>query len=299
MNIKKIDIHTHGIGGYDTHADSAYGILKIAEMQGYAGVSEIILSIYPSQIELMRLEMSIIQKAIAMQNEKTELSADTSKHFSEKLPAKIIGIHLEGPFLNKKQCGSLNPDNFLEPSEYSLKKLIEGFEDVIRIITIAPELEGSTKLIKKITDMGIIASMGHSDATYDEAEEGYNCGAKGITHIFNAMRGFHHREPGIAGFAVINNYIYIEAIADPHHLHPATLQMIFKLKNPEKIIIISDSVKETRLSNFIMPVREASGKLSGGSMTITEIANRLIEKGFERDMIFKCITDNPRRYMAT
>lgn len=294
---KTIDIHTHGIGGYDTETDSVRDILKIAEIQGSRGVSEIILAVYPSEVENIRRKMAVIKNAMDMQNHETNSAADIHSN-SNKMPSRIIGIHLEGPFLNKNMCGSLNPDNFLEPSEYRLRKLIEGFENIVRIITIAPELQGAANTIRKAADMGIIVSMGHSEATYYEAEIGFNAGAKGITHIFNAMRGFHHREPGIAGFALMNRHIYTEVISDSHHLHPAVIEMIFLLKNHERIIIISDSVRETGLSSHIKAVTDISGRLCGGSMAITWSADRLIERGFDKDMIFRCITENPRRYLT-
>lgn len=295
--MKTIDVHTHGIGGYDTHADSTSSILKIAEIHGNSGVSEIILSIYPSELNKMRREMEIIKDAIEMQKKELDLQSSISG-YKDSRPAIILGVHLEGPFLNESRCGSLDREVFLEPDEYAFKKLIEGFEDIVRVITIAPELNGATALIRKISDMGIIVNMGHSEATYNEAEQGFNCGAKGITHIFNAMRGFHHREPGIAGFALTNRNIYIEVISDPYHLHPVVLQMIFGLKKPERIIIISDSVKETGLSNLGVPLTDPSGKLLGGSITIIESANWLIEQGYDKEMILRCITENPYRYLT-
>jgi N-acetylglucosamine-6-phosphate deacetylase len=223
-----------------------------------------------------------------------------------------MGIHLEGPFLNPSKCGALDAKTFIEPSEKSLRRLLEGFEAIVKIITIAPELKGALQLIKNISDRGIIVSMGHSDATFSEAEAGFHAGAKGITHIFNATRGFHHREPGIAGFGLINKDIYIEVIADPFHLHPKTLEIVFKTKDPQKIILVSDSVKETnsppsppckgwvqrRARKIVKAVTDAHGKLQGGSMTIVESSQRLIKMGFDKKVITDCITKNPRRYLS-
>lgn len=286
--MKIIDIHSHGIGGYDTKATSENAIQKIAELQGISGVSEIILSIYPSSIKEMRENMKTVRKAMELQNKK-----------SKSQEAKILGIHLEGPFLNPSRYGSLSPASFIEPNLYNLEKLIDGFEDIIKIITVAPELNGSLRLIKKISNKGIVVSMGHSEATYNEAEAGFHAGAKGITHIFNAMRGFHHREPGIAGFGIINQDIYIEIIADPYHLHFKTLEMIFKIKNNEKIIIISDSVKETKTSHRIQAIKDSKEKLLGGCMTVTESSQWLIANGFDEKAVIKCITKNPKRYLST
>jgi N-acetylglucosamine-6-phosphate deacetylase len=226
--------------------------------------------------------------------------------------SRIIGIHLEGHFLNPSKRGALDARTFIEPTEKSLRKLIEGFEDIVKIITIAPELKGALQLIKKISDRGIIVSMGHSDATFSEAEAGFHAGAKGITHIFNAMRSFHHREPGIAGFGLIDKNIYIEVIADSFHLHPKTLELIFKVKNHEKIIIVSDSVKETnsppsppykgevqrRAQKIVKAATDAHGKLQGGSMTIVESSKRLVQVGFDEGIIMNCITKNPAKYLS-
>ncbi len=285
---KIIDIHTHGIGGYDTRTTVEDHILKIAEINGSYGISEIIPTIYPATIKVMRENMMMVKKAMELQ--KTE-------DRSQKAESRIIGVHLEGPFLNPSKCGALNAITFIDPTEDNLKELIEGFEDMVKIITIAPEINGATKLIKKITDTGIIASMGHSEATYAEAEAGFHAGAKGITHIFNAMRGFHHRELGIAGFGLLNQDIYIEVIADPYHLHQKTLELIFKTKNPDRIIIVSDSVKEATPFTKSQGVTDAHGKLLGGCMTTAESSKRLIEIGFDENIIMKCISGNPERYL--
>ena len=283
--MKLIDIHTHGIGGYDTRTLSESDILKMAEIHGAAGVSEVIPTIYPDTIAVMQGNMMAVRKAIEMQK-------------SETTPT-LIGIHLEGPFLNPNRCGALNAETFIEPTVYNVEKLLDGFKDMVKIITIAPEIDGAAKLIRKISDMGITVSMGHSDATYAEAEAGFNAGARGITHIFNAMRGIHHREPGIAGFGLLNKDIYIEVIADPYHLHLKTLELIFRTKKQDRIIIISDSVKGTKPSDgeIKQVVVDDSGRLQGGSMTIIESSGRLIDLGFDEDVIRRCITDNPAAYL--
>jgi N-acetylglucosamine-6-phosphate deacetylase len=318
-----IDIHTHGIGGYDTKMLSEDDILKIAEIQGYHGVSEILLTIYPSTIKMMRDNMHIVKKARDKQDTRCKMQDTRSRikenknsgimdrasfirNYNSELkaqtftPSKIIGIHLEGPFLNPSECGALDAKAFIEPTEYKFKKLIEGFEDIVKVITIAPEIKGATSLIRKMSGKGIIVSMGHSDATYAEAEAGFQAGADGITHIFNAMCGFHHREPGIAGFGLLNQDIYIEVIADPYHLHVKTLDLIFKTKNPDRIIIVSDSVKGTKKrknKRAGQAITDALGRISGGCMTVTESSKRLIEMGFDENLIMRCITKNPERYL--
>jgi len=287
--MKIIDVHTHGIGGYDTRTAVLDDILKIADIHGSYGVSEIILSIYPAKIELMRELIKVVKKAIEKQ--RSTPNAPNSK------PSYIIGVHLEGPFLNPEKSGALDKETFIEPTEYHFEKLVEGFEGIVKVITIAPEMKGTPQLIKKIADRGIIVSMGHSNATYAEAEAGYNAGAKGITHIFNAMRGFHHREPGLAGFGLLHNDVYIEVIADPYHLDEKTLELIFRIKNPERILIVSDTVKWSKTTDE-HAITDVHNKLSGGCLTITESSRRLIEMGFDERIIENCITKNPERYLS-
>ncbi|MCX5809597.1 MAG: amidohydrolase family protein [Proteobacteria bacterium] len=315
-----IDIHTHGIGGYDTGDSTSEAILKMAEIHGAHGVNVIIPTIYSAPIHVMRENMAAVKKAMEQQR------ADNSKLNTQNstLPSLIFGVHLEGPFLNPSRCGALDASSFLKPDESVLKELTEGFADMVKIITIAPELEGSLKLIKQARGVGINVSMGHSDATFNEAEEGFHRGARGITHIFNAMRSIHHREPGIAGFGLSNRDVFIELIADPFHLHSEMIRIIFAIKNPDKIILISDSTKEAqRLSREMSEVKSQTlktqnlygsipteegqlktvlpiqaGLIRGGAMTVTESAHRLIDMGFDEEIVLKCITENPATYLG-
>lgn len=287
--MKVIDIHTHGIGGYDTRSANEEDILAIAEIHGRYGVDAIILALYPAPIESMRAQMEAIKRAVIRQRSATA---------TEQNPASIVGVHLEGPFINPLRCGALDANSCLEPNEYAFRSLIEGFEDLVSIVTIAPELPGALDLIRFMTNRGIIASMGHSDATYAEAEEGFRAGARGITHLFNAMRGFHHREPGIAGFGLLNQDVFIEMIADPFHLHSRVIDLVFSLKNPERIVIVSDSVKEAMRLKDDSGIRDEKGRLKGGSTTITEAVERLVHQGYDRNTITQCVTDNPRAYLS-
>jgi N-acetylglucosamine-6-phosphate deacetylase len=315
--MKTIDIHTHGIGGFDTRTTAAEDILQIARLHSGCGVSTILPTIYSAPIAEMQENMAAAKEAMEVQVTGYKLQVTGSTSGTDTSSARILGVHLEGPFLNPTRCGALDQASLLSPTPDNLKRLIQGFEDLVKIITLAPELEGATRLIKAIADMGIIVSMGHSDATYTEAEAGFHAGAKGITHIFNAMRSIHHREPGIAGFGLMNSHIYVEVIADPFHLHPETIKLIFANKDPGRIIIVSDSVKETGVkigehgrenrgrgkrsgqrTDASHGIRDSRGILRGGSMAIAESARRLLQSGIEEDLIMPCITSNPSSYLG-
>jgi N-acetylglucosamine-6-phosphate deacetylase len=250
-----IDLHTHGIGRYDTKTSNPEDILKIAELHGKRGAKAILPAIYPASIKEMRENMEAVRKAIKMQDSRYKIHPPQSPlnkggikgGYHESCigyrASCILGVHLEGPFLNPLRCGALDKSSFIMPTISNLRRLVDGYEDIVKIITIASELTGAPKVIEYCVESGIMVNMGHSDATYKQAVDGKKAGATGITHMFNAMRPFHHREPGLIGLGLLDENLYIEVIADGVHLHPKTLELIFSKKRLDKIILVSDSVK--------------------------------------------------------
>lgn len=286
-----IDLHTHGIGRYDTRTGKADHIVKMAGLHGASGTQAILLSIYPGKIDEMRTTMEAVRRAMEIQKTLSRLPS-----LVPPLPAVILGVHLEGPFLNPSRCGALNKKSFALPSVALLKKLIAGYEDIVKIITIAPEMPRSLSVIEKCADMGIRVNMGHSDATFKKALEGKKAGASGITHIFNAMRPFHHREPGLAGLGLIDEDLYIEVIADGVHIHPRVLELIFSKKRLDRIMLVSDSVKNRGKKG--KPVYESKGVLAGSGITISDSADILREMGIPDAEIVEAAIDNPARYVG-
>lgn len=287
VEMKAIDIHIHGIGGFETRTTAPEDVLRIAEIEGAGGVSAILPTIYPAGIDEMRSNMEAVKRAMALQ-------------VPGSGAAEILGVNLEGPFLNPSFAGALDPGAFLPPAEHTLREIAEGFEDVIRVVTIAPEMDGALRLVRLLADKGVAVSLGHTNATMREAEAAYRQGARGVTHLFNAMRPFHHREPGIAGFGLLNSDIYVELIGDPFHLHPGAFDLVFRVKDPSRIIIVSDSVKEAPDGG--QPAGEGlkngAGTLLGGSMTVAAAAGRLVEAGYDGSMIMNCISANPAKYLG-
>ncbi len=279
-----IDIHIHGLDGIDTNTGQVDELITLSKMLARVGVTAFLPTIYPSSIEKMRVQMSLIKEAMYLQD-----SAPSQG-------AKILGVNLEGPFLNPTKAGALDSSFFIQATEYNLKALLEGFEDIVRIVTIAPEIEGALGLIKTIRNEGIIVSLGHSDATFNEAEAAFNAGATGITHLFNAMRGIHHREPGLAGFGLIHKHIFVEVIADPFHLHLNTLEMVFRLKPLDRIILISDAVRGTS-DQDTLEITDEFGVLMGGAYTLNQSVNRLRGLGLSEERLTKVISDNPKEYL--
>jgi len=291
LAVKIIDIHTHGLEDYETRGASPGDILEMARLHGSLGIETILPTMFSAPIDEMRRDMAAAKEAMEIQRE-GKAGHGTSPW------ARILGVHLEGPFLNPSKAGALDRGFFLPVAADTWKRLVEGFEDVVRVVTVAPELQGATGLIKRIAGTGIVVSMGHSDATYGEAEAALRAGARGITHIFNAMRGLHHREPGIAGFALMNPDVYVEVIADPYHLDDKTIELIFRVKDPGRIIIVSDSVKGSLSRGDGSAVVDGSGNLLGGSMPLTGSMQRLLRLGLSREAAELAVSENPARYLG-
>lgn len=294
-----VDLHVHGLGKYDTRTARPSDILNIASLHGQAGTDAICLAIYPGPITSMRQQVDAVRTAIERQKQGSGFARMTEKDGNTQ--AMILGVHLEGPFLSAKYPGALDKKALLKPSLAQLKELVSGNEDIIKIITIAPELTGALKLIERCAALGIRVNMGHSDATYAQALEGKKAGATGITHFFNAMRPFHHREPGLAGLGLLDEELYIEVIADGAHLHPRTLEMIFNRKRLDRIVLVTDSVKGrmTRSKKYaVSAVFDDQGILAGSGITLADSVPLLGAIGIPDAEIAEAAADNPARYIG-
>lgn len=270
----------------------------MAELHGKAGTLAILPTIYSAPIEEMRKSVEAVRRAMELQKSevRSRKSADKKPSTFNLQPSTILGVHLEGPFLNPARCGALDKNSFIRPTFSSFRELIEGYEDIIKIVTAAPEMPGALKIVEKCADMGIRVNMGHSDATYKEAEDGKRAGATGITHIFNAMRAFHHREPGLAGFGLMDDDIYVEVIADGMHLHTETLRLIFRTKKRSRIILVSDSVKGALTGG--KAIYGEKGILAGGGEGVAGSARVLEMAGIPAAAIIEAGLRNPERYLS-
>jgi len=294
-----VDLHTHGLGKYDTRTTNPADILKIAALHGKAGTDAICLALYPAPIDIMRQQIDAVRKAIEKQKQDSGFRRMTENYAAAQ--AMVLGVHIEGPFLSPKFPGALDKKTLLRPSLSLLKELVAGNEDIIKIMTIAPELTGALKVIERCVELGIRVNMGHSDATYVQALEGKKAGATGITHFFNAMRPFHHREPGLAGLGLLDEELYIEVIADGAHLHPRTLEMIFNRKRLDRIMLITDSVKGriARSKKYdVCAVFNEQGILAGSGITLADSVPLLSEIGIPDAEIAEAAADNPARYIG-
>ena len=195
------------------------------------------------------------------------------RDFHENAGAKCLGVHLEGPFIAKEKTGAQSA-KYIFPIE---KKYIERWQklsdNAIKLVTLAPELPNSLALIAYLKEKHMISAAGHSNATYADAMHAIKAGCHYATHLFNAMRGIHQREPGVALAALLCQEVYTELIVDGVHLHPATVELVFKLKNPEKILLVTDAMRAKCLKDGAydlggqsVQVEKGVAKLSDGTL---------------------------------
>ena len=201
--------------------------------------------------------------------------------------AEMLGIHLEGPFISTKQPGAQPVEFITLPSTALFNKWQELSGKRIKMITMASEIEGGMAFIKKLASAGIIASIGHSDATYEEMQEAIKAGASHITHLYNQMSPFHHRDPSVVGTALLEDQLTVEIIADFIHSHPKSVEMAFRLKGADRLILITDAMRAKGLPFGVYDLagqdvhvtengaRLSSGALAGSILTMEDAAKNI------------------------
>ncbi|ERI89452.1 N-acetylglucosamine-6-phosphate deacetylase [Clostridiales bacterium oral taxon 876 str. F0540] len=220
-----IDVHIHGAGGFDTMDGTKESINAIAKTIANYGTT----SFLPTT---MTCAIDDIKKAV-------EISHECMREGTEG--ANVVGVHLEGPFISPAMIGAQNPNFIQKPSVDTFNDIVGNNIDAIKSITLAPEIEGASELIKYLKEKGIVVSIGHSKATYAEALEGIKNGIGHSTHLYNAMTPLHHREPGIVG-AIFDTDITTETISDGIHISYPSLRVAYKQKGFNKVLLVTDAM---------------------------------------------------------
>jgi N-acetylglucosamine-6-phosphate deacetylase len=224
-----VDMHTHGAAGYDLMGDDVDGQNAINTFLARHGVT----SYFPTTVT------APMDKTLAALDHLAD-AIDSGKD-ARKGQAQPLGIHIEGPFLSHPRRGMHPAENLQPPTLAAFEKLWQAARGHIRVMTIAPELDGALEVIAAATKRGVCVSIGHSDASLDQARRGVAAGAHHATHTFNAMRPLDHREPGIIAEVLTNPRISAEIIADGIHLHPSVVNLIAKAKGIEGTVLVTDA----------------------------------------------------------
>lgn len=258
------------LGGVDLQINGGLGLAfpdlalkdleKLHQICAYlwsVGVDEFMPTIVTTSVEKIHQSLEVIKVFKQFKNKDNE--------------ADILGVHLEGPFLNKDKKGA-HPEEYLLPLNLeNVKKVFNNYENIIKIITLAPELDTQGDVIPYLTDLGVVVSLGHSMATANEAKRAFDQGASMVTHAFNAMPSLHHREPGMLGEAIARTGIYCGLIADGKHVSPTMLKVILQASNyGEGIFLVSDALAPMGLDDGIYPWDERTIEVKNGTATLPD-----------------------------
>ena len=205
--------------------------------------------------------------------------------------ARILGAHLESNFLAPKYKGAQPPEWLRAPDDAALRAVIAKHRCAVKVVTMAPELPGALDLVRELVGLGIVVSVGHTDATYDEVLAAFDAGARRVTHLCNAQRGFHHREPGVVGAGLVCDGLWTEIIPDLVHVHPAGLQIARRCKGADRLVLVSDAVRGSGLPPGRYELggqvtvldgessRLADGTIAGGVTTLDRAVANMVAHG--------------------
>lgn len=224
-----IDIHVHGAAGCDFMDSNQEAYEEIALALAKEGTTSFLATTMTNPVQ--QISKALINLTKYMQNS------------NGAGVAEMVGIHLEGPFINKEQKGAQPEKEILPPDVTMFKEWQELAREMIKIITFAPELDNKFELVTVLKEMGVVPSMGHTNASYDSAISAIDHGVSHATHLFNGMKGLHHRDPGVVGAALISEEVFVEIIPDGIHFHPDLLKLIVRMKGLERIMVITDGIR--------------------------------------------------------
>ena len=251
-----IDIHNHGSLGFDIMDSSKEALGNIGDYHISNGVTSYLGTVITADNKDM---IRAVENMVSYENGKGK--------------SKLLGAHLEGPFFNRDKKGAQPEKHIKIPNKEDLINILNISKDKIKMVSLAPELSGSTDLIKFLKEKDIVVSMAHSNASYAEAELGIENGITIGTHLYNGMREFNHREPGIIGALLTDDRVYCEIIYDRFHLHDVAVKIALKMKGYDKIILVSDAMMaagledgEYTLGGQKVFVKDNKPKLESGSI---------------------------------
>lgn len=271
-----IDLHVHGGGGF------SLATLDGSEIESYArwvvrqGVTSFVATIFGTDLE----------EALGFVRVAAERTGPVAGG------ATPLGLHLEGPFVNSDRRGALPESWITDADPRSFDGMVQGAAGHLRVMTVAPELPRAADISRKALSLGIVVAIGHTDASYDVALRAFGAGASHVTHAFNAMRPFHHRDPGPVGAAIESPHVTVELVADGVHLHPATVDLLIRSLGPDRVVLTTDAVTPAGLSTGSFHVGREEARLEGGRMllpdgtiagsaaTMDQLVRNVVEWGF-------------------
>jgi N-acetylglucosamine-6-phosphate deacetylase len=230
-----IDLHTHGIAGADTMDATQESLSLMARRFAMHGVMGFLPTTVTQSLEATLEAIGQVRRYMEIQGERAATEA------------QVLGIHLEGPWISAQYKGAQNERYILAPTEESVRRILSRDDRTIKIVSLAPELPGAERAIEMLRNQAVYISVGHTGATYEHVLRAIELGATHITHCFNAMTPLHHRQPGVVGASLLRDELYVELIADAVHVHPDVMRLLVRLKGPERVMLVTDSMSATEL----------------------------------------------------
>lgn len=291
-----IDIHIHGSAGHDVMKADEQGRRRMEEFLASRGVT----SYFPSTVAA---PLDATLRSLEWLADGIEFAGSTGR-------AQPLGVHLEGPFLSHIRRGVHLPENLLKPTVETFDKFWQAARGHVRVLTIAPELEGAREVIAEANKRGVCVSIGHSDADLAAARAGILAGARHATHTFNAMRPLDHRAPGILGEVLSNSNLSADIIADGIHVHPSVVRIFLEAKTEDRAVLITDAMSAAgmpeghyQLGGMDVEVRDGrvtrDGSLAGSVLTLDRAVRNVMEfGGWNLQQAVRLATKNPAGAVA-
>jgi N-acetylglucosamine-6-phosphate deacetylase len=290
-----VDLHVHGGGGASASSDPEE-ILGAAAFHRRHGTTRTLVSLVTGALDSLRAQAAAVADLV-------EAGPAGTAH--------VVGSHLEGPFISPRRRGAHDPDYLLAPDPDVLADLLDAGRGTVRMVTLAPELPGALDLVRQVVDAGAIAAIGHTDATYAQAAAAVDAGATVATHLFNAMSGLHHRDPGAAAAALDRPEVVCELINDGVHLHDATVRLGFTAAGPGRVALVTDAtvaagMPDGRYQLGSMLVEVAGGEahvadggaIAGSTATMDAVVRRTVAAGVPLPVAVEAAATTPARTLG-
>jgi N-acetylglucosamine-6-phosphate deacetylase len=288
-----VDMHIHGAGGHDVMEGSGEALGSITRKVSEYGTTSLVATTVTASTDETLRAVEGIAGYIAHQHETDEPRAE------------ILGIHFEGPFISKQRRG-VHPSEWIQlPSAETLRRFLKAAAGNARILTIAPEVLGAAPCIDAAVEAGLVVSIGHTDATYEQARAAMARGAHSATHVYNAMRPFSHRDSGVIGAVLTSPDINAELIADGVHVEEAAMKLLLLAKGAARVTLVSDGLSATgmpdgkyTLGGIEVTVsggvcRNAEGILAGSTLTLDRALRNIVALGISLPDAVRMLTLNP------
>jgi N-acetylglucosamine-6-phosphate deacetylase len=295
-----VDVHIHGAGGHDVMEGTREALEIVSATVAARGTTSFVATTVTASEKETCLSVAGIASFIL----------NTSQYATRELCAEVLGIHFEGPFISPARRGVHPVEWIVPPSLEMFAQFLKEARGTAQILTLAPELPGALEQIAAARQAGLVVSLGHTDATYEQAQAAIEAGATHAAHVFNAMRPFSHRGTGVIGAVLTSPKVSAELIADGVHVDEAAMRMLVELKTAERAILVSDGISATgmpdgkyQLGMFEVKVsggvaRNAEGKLAGSTLTLDRALRNMVALRVPLASALRMLTANPARQIG-